>query len=236
MWRKDTEEEQDRARLLVQLAPNPFFATVFSLFALTVMCLCLSLLVIAVSLLQNCSLTLFLRGEMSIQILYSTFHTSCLFKSRASHPLLNYISSTYPVGKADFSKFLVFLRQFESVHVTFHLSLSLNVALSLSSPHSLSLPPSFIRALLSPCPWLYDRKNVFTKLALAQIKPLHRIKESETETEGKRGWRTGNMHSSCVISKFCVLCVVCLCVCACMCVGRFLCFNIFEYVKEISRD
>jgi len=34
---------------------------------------------------------------------------------------------------------------------------------------------------------------VFTKLALAQIKPLHRIKEFETETEGKRGWSTGNM-------------------------------------------
>lgn len=127
---KKQRKEQDRAHLLVQLAPNPFFAKVFSLFAPTVMCLCLSLLVIAMSLLQNCPLSLFLRGEMSIQILYSTFHSSCLFKSRASHPLLHYISSTYPVGKADFSTFLVF--KFESVLVPFHLSLSLNVALSLS--------------------------------------------------------------------------------------------------------
>lgn len=149
MWRKETEKEQDRAHLLVQLAPNPFFATVFSLFALTLMCLCLSLLVIAMSLLQNCSLSLFLRGEMSIQILglYSTFHTICLFKSRASHPLLHYISSTYPVGKADFSTFLVFLRQFESVRVPFHLSLSLNVALSLPR-HTPSLSLIYTRFTL----------------------------------------------------------------------------------------
>ncbi len=102
-------EKRNRERIgprtFISLArTESVFATVFSLFALTVMCLCLSLLVIAMSHLQNCSLSLSPWGNVDLALFTRVV---CLKAEPAIH---YYIIFHQPIrwGRLIFLHFLYF--------------------------------------------------------------------------------------------------------------------------------